>query len=115
MALLIFQRLAKLKLETLEARRLKTDLTTMYTILNHLIEIDFHDFFSISNVTITIGYRFKLIKPLCNNNTRLFSFSCRRIDCWNFLPDHVIYSESIIYFKSRLQTVNLSKYLKLLL
>ena len=105
------QRLKTLNLETLEARRLKTDLLTMFKILNNLIAINFQDFFSMSTVVNTRGHRFKLIKPVCKNNTRLFSFSCRRIDCWNSLPDHVIYCDSIYSFKSRLNALDLTKYL----
>ena len=39
------QRLAKLKLDTLELRRLRTDLITMFKILHNVIDIDFNDFF----------------------------------------------------------------------
>ena len=83
----------------------------LFKISNNLIAINFHDFFSMSTVVNTRGHRFKLIKPVCKNNIRLFSFSCRRIDCWNSLPDHVIYCESIYSFKSRLNALDLTKYL----
>ena len=105
------QRLSKLNLDTLEARRLKTDLITMFKILNNLIDVDFRDFFSLSTIAHTRGHRFKLNKPVCKNNVRLFSFSCRRIDCWNSLPDDVIYCESLQSFKTRLNYVDLSRYL----
>ena len=105
------QRLQRIGLETLELRRLKTDLIMMFKILNNLVDKDFSDFFSLSKVTNTRGHRFKLNKPLSRVNARLFSFSCRRIDCWNSLPDNLINSESIALFKSRLNTVNLSKHL----
>jgi hypothetical protein len=105
------QRLSKLNLDTLEARRLKTDLITMFKILNNLIDVDFRDFFSLSTIAHTRGHRFKLNKPVCKNNVRLFSFSCRRIDCWNSLPDDVIYCESLQSFKTRLNYVDLSRHL----
>ena len=105
------QRLKTLNLETLESRRLKTDLITMFKILNNLIDIDFQNFFSLSTVANTRGHRFKLTKPVCNSNIRLFSFSCRRIDCWNSLPDNLVNCKSLYEFKSRLNSVNFSKHL----
>ena len=105
------QRLQRIGMETLELRRLKTDLIMMFKFLNNVVDIDFSNFFSLSKVTNTRGHRFKLNKPLSRVNARLFSFSCRRIDCWNSLPDNLINSESIALFKSRLITVNLSKHL----
>jgi hypothetical protein len=95
-------------METLELRRLKTDLMMMFKILNNLVDIDFSDFFSLSEVTNTRGHRFKLNKPFFRVNARLFSFSCRRIDCWNSQPDNLINYESIALFKSRLNIVNLA-------
>jgi len=63
----------------------------MLKILNNIIVIDFSDlFFSLSNVTNTRGHRFKLPKPLNHNSVRLFSVPCRRIDCWNSLPEEFL-------------------------
>lgn len=107
------QRLNKLNLETLEERRLKTDLITMFKILHHIIDIDFIDFFSLSNLTNTRGHRYKLSKPVHHNNARLFSFSCRRLDCWNSLPDSVFECDNLDAFIARLQKLDYSKYLLL--
>ena len=108
------QRLTKLKLETLELRKLKTDLITMFKILHNYLDIDFNDFFTLSNVTSTRGHRYKLSKSLSHNNARLFSFSCRRIDCWNSLSDSILESDSLESFKTKLQKLDFSKYLLLL-
>ena len=89
----------------------RNDRRTMFKILNNLIDIDFHSFFSLSTVANTRGHRFKLTKPVCNSNIRLFSFSCRRIDCWNSLPDNLVNCKSLHEFKSRLNSVNFSKHL----
>jgi hypothetical protein len=106
-------RLTKLKLETLEVRRLKTDLITMFKMLHNIIDTDFNDFFTLSNVTNTRGHRFKLSKPFTHSNARLFSFSCRRIDCWNSLPGSILDSESLSSFRTRLQEIDFSNYLLL--
>jgi len=107
------QRLNKLNLETLEERRLKSDLITMFKILHHIIDIDFNDLFSLSNLTNTRGHRYKLSKPFHHNNARLFSFSCRRLDCWNSLPDSVLKSDYLESFITSLQKIDFSNYLLL--
>jgi hypothetical protein len=62
------QRLVELKLETLEARRLRTDLLTMFKILHNITAVDFTNFSTSSNVTNTTGHRFKLVKSLSRHN-----------------------------------------------
>ena len=68
-------------------------------------------FFTFSNVTSTRGHRYKLLKPLNHINARSFSFSCRRVDCWNSLPDSTVESESLVYIKTNLRKLVLTKYL----
>lgn len=103
------QRLAKFKLETLELRRLKTDLITMFKILHIVIDIDFNEFFALSNENRTRGHRYKLLKSFNHNNARSYSFSCRRVDCWNSLPDRSVESESLDSFKINLQKLDFFK------
>jgi hypothetical protein len=105
------QRLTKLKLDLLEARRLETDFITMFKILHHIIDKDFNEFFTLSRVTNTRGHRFKLAKPLNRTNVNVFSFASRRIDCWNFLPDSIFKSNSVTLLSKNLQNIDLSKYL----
>jgi len=98
--------------DTLELRRLKSDLIMMFKIIHKLIAIDFDDFFAINNFTCTRGHNFKLNKPRCNNNARQFSFACRCIDVWNALPFHVVAADSINGFKAGLSKFNVNKFLK---
>ena len=84
--------------DTLELRRLRSDLIMMFKILHKLVDMEFCDFFGFNNYGSTRGHAFKLIKPLCVNNARQFSFACRRIDIWNSLPEYVIMSESVAVF-----------------
>ena len=53
------ERLRKLKLESLELRRLKTDLIYTYKIICGLIDVDFRNFFTV-NTNITRGHCCKL-------------------------------------------------------
>jgi len=108
-----FERLRMLgNIETLELRRLKSDLTMVYKIVHKLIAIDFNEFFALNNFSCTRGHNFKLTKPKCNNNARQFSFACRCINAWNFLPVDVVAAASLKKFKAGLSTVDFIKFLK---
>ena len=61
-----------LKIETLEVRRLKTDILTMFKTPHNIIAIDFTYFFISSIATDARCHRFKLVKPLSRNNARFF-------------------------------------------
>ena len=105
------QRLIYLKTETLELRRLKQDLITIYKIFHNDIELNINDFFELSQHGITRGHNFKLVKPVTNNNAREFSFACRRINCWNSLPNCAVSCRTIGTFKTALNCVDFSNYL----
>ena len=100
-----------LKAETLELRRLKQDLTTMYKIINNLIDVNTADLFEFSTDIRTRGHNLKIVKPVCNNNARAFSFACRRINSWNSLPEHVVTCKTVAHFKHSLDYVNFNNYL----
>jgi hypothetical protein len=104
-------RLSKLNADTLELRRLKQDLSTMYKVFNGLLDLSIVNFFEFSNHNRTRGHAFKLVKPVCENNARAFSFACRRISCWNSLPVDVVLIKSLSLFKEKLNYINFSKYL----
>ena len=53
----------------------------------------------------------KLIKPVKGNNTVMFSFFNRAIDCWNFLPHNLRFCNSLPTFKRQLHNVDLSSFL----
>lgn len=97
--------------DTLELRRLKQDLFMLYKIVHKLVCIEFSDLFALNNFNCTRGHAYKLSKPVCNNNSRQFSFACRRIDVWNSLPDYVVLCTSLNSFKHCINNVNFSKYL----
>ena len=106
------ERLNVLGAETLELRRLKCDLLMVFKIIHKLVCIDFDEFFALNNYSHTRGHCFKLVKPLCNNNARQFSFACRCIDAWNSLPPHVVCSTSLYAFKLGINCHNFKQFLK---
>jgi hypothetical protein len=104
-------RLEALKLETLELRRLKFDLTQVFKILNGFVDVDKAKFFDLSTNS-TRGHTQKLFLPRCSLNVSKFSFKFRVVEPWNYLPDSVVTAPSVAVFKSRLKNVNLERFLK---
>jgi hypothetical protein len=96
--------------ETLEIRRLKVDLIMIFKIIHNIVALDFAQFFGLNNYNCTRGNNYKLLKPVCNNNVRQFSFACRRIDAWNSLPSTVVSATSVVHFKTLLKSVDLTKF-----
>ena len=108
------ERLNFLNTETLEVRRLKQDLSTMFKIFHGIIDVTVNEFFQLNTYGNTRGHCYKIIKPVCNNNAREFSFACRCVNCWNSLPEATVNAESVFIFKNYLNNSNLSKYLHIL-
>ena len=81
----------------------------MYKVINGLLVLNISEFFEFNHVH-TRGHNSKIIKPICANNARSFSFACRRVDCWNSLPADIV-TMSLSMFKDKLNYVNFSKYL----
>lgn len=106
-------RLAVLGAESLEVRRLKADLILMYKCLFCSIALEPEIMFTVSdNVHNTRGHRFKLVKPSCRLNCRLNNFTCRNIDIWNSLSQTVFINSTLANFKSRLNNIDFSAFLR---
>jgi len=76
------QRLVATNLDTLELRRLRTDLVVCYKIVFGLIEVDVNKFFSFAHVSNTRGHRYKLFVEQSTRNVRHYVFlstSCQYI------------------------------------
>jgi len=73
-----------------------------FKITHTLVALDFCSFFGLTNYTSTRDHNYKLVKPICNNNARQFSFACRRIDAWNDLPVNVAVSSLSSFNKLRM-------------
>src|SRR5664279_3813613 len=106
------ERLAALNLEPLELRRLRFDLIYYYKVINNLSPLDSNNIFSFSNqIASTRSQLPHLLKPLKASNKLLSTFSCRQIDCWNFLPPITRNLTSVMSFKSALKNIDLSSFL----
>ena len=89
------ERLNYLKDETLELRRLKQDLITIFKIFNNLLNVNFSEFFEFSTYGTTRGHSLELVKPGSKNNAQEFLFACRRVSCWNSLPDCAVNAQTL--------------------
>jgi len=95
------ERLPVLGLQTLETRRIMSDLTTCYKILNN-IDIDLNIFFTFSHNTHTRGNRKKLAVCRTVNIRDANLFHHRVVNCSNKLPDSVVLATSTSSFKTHL-------------
>jgi len=95
------ERLDRLKAETLELRRLKSDLTTMFCVIRGFVDTDYNCLFRVIDreSVYVCGHNLRLYKEHCNVNCRLNVFVCRNINVWNRLPAHVVNSDSVAVFK----------------
>ena len=108
------ERLEITDLLTLEKRRLIIDLQYLYRIFYGLIDIDFSDFFMLSQSTSeTRGNHCKLFQPaLCKNlNCRKYFFTNRVIQTWNLLPDNIVQAPNLAKFTQALHNFDLNKFL----
>ena len=80
------QRLAKLKLESLELRRLRFDLLFTYKLVIGFMDLKLSDFFSLRNDIRNRGHQYKLYLPGCSSSARHNFFTYRAARIWNDLP-----------------------------
>ena len=94
------ERLSTINLQSLEHRRLLTDLIYMvYKIIHKQICINFSDFFTLPSYPSTRGHPYRIAVPLAKNNILKNSFSNRIVPVWNALPNSVVLSPSVFAFK----------------
>ena len=104
-------RLTKLKLQSLEHRRLIFDLMLCYKIVHGSSAILFSDFFSLPNNQNLRGHPFRISIPIARNNIRKHFFAVRVIPIWNSLPLNLVTSPTEAIFKRRILKHNLANHL----
>ena len=105
------ERLVNLKLDSLQCRRLKTDLILCYKILNGLVDVNSSSFFKRSLYSSTRGNSLKLTKLAVVSERDKKFFTNRVINIWNTLPDEIVTSCSVYSFKRNIARIDLSEYL----
>ena len=99
------QRLVFLDIETLERRRIKTDLLMCYKIKNRLIDLEFDQFFEY-RAGNTRGHSAKLIVKKNRINARKYFFSNRVVNQWNSLTESQVTARSLGAFKRTITAKN---------
>ena len=97
------ERLTELELPTLQERRERGDLITLYRIMSGIDKID-NEELVIENeaASRTRGHSRKIRKSQCVGDTRKYSFPHRVVDVWNGLSEEVVTATSVHNFKERL-------------
>lgn len=92
------ERLTRLNLTSLEARRMRSDIIQVLKILMGFDNMDRASFFTVSSKGLK-GSSLKFFKNSFHTNTGKFSFSNRTVSDWNSLPENVISSTSLTALK----------------
>ncbi len=102
----------RLSLDSLELRRLRTDLQMCYKILNGFIDVDEKTFF-VRNTNRTLsGHHQKLFVPSASSDVKKACFSFRIVSPWNGLPNSVVSCTTAASFIANLKNVDLTGFLK---
>ena len=95
-------RLYKLKLPSLEFRRVRGDLIEAYKLTHNIYDpLTTSSLLQLSSNTKTKGHSFKLQKKRVNTKKYQFFFTNRIINLWNKLPEDVVSADSINTFKNK--------------
>ena len=95
-------RLEKLKLPSLEFRRLRGDLIQTFKITRQFYDSKTVDtLFQLNNNQKLRGHRLKISKIHVNKTQFKNFFTNRIVNCWNSLPSHIIEADSINSFKNK--------------
>ena len=107
-------RLKYLFLDSLELRRVKTDLYMVFKIVHGLVDLRFEEFFTLVNTPYNLrGHNYKL--KLCekyNRECRKQYFSQRVVQIWNSLENSVVCSNSLTTFKRCIDLCDMSHFCK---
>ena len=109
------ERLVYFKLESLELRRLKIDLTTIFKISNNYTDINISDILNISNncrtivlqldIRLDLFYRgnCKKLNVIHNYDKTIKNINNRSVNIWNSLNNDIIKSVSVSSFKNKIK------------
>ena len=100
------ERLKRLAIPSLQSRRLRGDMITVYKFLKGFDNVDSKQFFARADST-TRGHPLKIKKKVTKSDVRKFFFSARVVDKWNSLQEEVIDAKTIHSFKKRYDQMHL--------
>ena len=104
------ERMRALNLESLEERRIRTDLITAYKIQFGHYKVDRSKLFESNNYTATRSHGHKEVVPFARSDVRKNSFAVRTSKLWNDLPADKVDFTSLKNFVCTLSNIDFSKY-----
>lgn len=104
------KRLDKLKLTTLQDRRIRGDIIEAYKLLTGKEKVSYEQFFKLQiSGHNTRGHSLKLAVQRSRLDVRKYFFTQRVVEHWNSLPQFVIEAPSVNCFKTRLDNYTISR------
>ena len=108
------QRLARLKRDSLELRRVRLDLMFTYKLVFGLTDLKLSDFFLLRSDVKSRAHPYKLFLSGCSSTTRQhYYFTHRVARAWNNLPENSTNFSSLALFKRSLSSNILARYCKI--
>ena len=96
------ERLKELNLFTLEKRRIRGDLITLFKIFNGFTNLNIEKYLTVDRSHVTRNNGFKIVGNRFRTNEAKHFFFNRIVNIWNGLPANVVQSGTIETFKVRL-------------
>ena len=96
------ERLEHLKIDSLEKRRVKTDLTELFKIINGYTCLQPENFFTFNVQARTRGHNYKIYPNFSHLNVRKYFFTNRVVELWNRLPHEIVNASNVVVFKKLL-------------
>jgi hypothetical protein len=101
------ERVSELALDTLQVRRVKTDLVMCFKILHGFVDIEREVFFTLRGAARTRGNPLTLVHNKIRLDVAKFFFTNRICEKWNSLADDVVLSNSVEAFRAKIDRLNL--------
>ena len=96
------ERLKRLELTTLEERRVRGDMITMFKIVHGVDILDREDLIKMSSSNYLRGHQMKIHKDICMGDVKKYSFPYRGSERWNKLSGEVVCAASVSQMKEKL-------------
>ena len=96
------ERLNRLELSTLEERRVRGDMITLFKIVHGVDILDRENLVKMASSTYLRGHPKKIFKEACQGDIKKYSFPYRSVEKWNSLSVDVVCARSVSQMKERL-------------
>ena len=95
------ERLKRLKLSTLEERRVRGDMLAMFKIVHGVDILDRENLITVASSNYLRGHPKKILRDTCKSDIKKHSFPYRSIEMWNKLSEEVVCATSVSQMKEK--------------